>query len=144
MIKIVRSNIKTYSNVFRHTLYNDNDLYPYNISYLPHIYFQIFLWKYNRFFAFSYDFCYTFVDNFIFVFFKLIISIACCLKDSLNFFMQSLALHTSCLFYMFLNEEIVDIEKPDVVFSLNFVVDEFSGLFLYPSIFLLNIQDLHK
>ena len=83
------------------------------------------------------------ITSFLF-FFKLIISIACCLKDSLNFSMQSLPLHTSCLFYMFLNEEIVDIEKPDVVFSLNFVVDEFSGLFLYPSIFLLNIQDLHK
>ena len=33
------------------------------------------------------------------------------------------------------NEDIVDIEKADGVCSLTFVVDEFSGLFLYPSMF---------
>ena len=36
---------------------------------------------------------------------------------------------------MLLNEDIVDIEKPDGIWSLNVVVDEFSGLFLHPSIF---------
>ena len=36
---------------------------------------------------------------------------------------------------MLLNEDIVDIEKPDVICSLTFVVDELSGLFLHPSIF---------
>ena len=36
---------------------------------------------------------------------------------------------------MFLNENIVVIKKPDRICSLTFVVDEFSGLFLYPSIF---------
>ena len=36
---------------------------------------------------------------------------------------------------MFLNEDIVDIEKPDEICSLNFVVDGFSGLFLHPLIF---------
>ena len=36
---------------------------------------------------------------------------------------------------MLLNEDIVDIEKPDGICSLNFGVDEFSGLFLHPSIF---------
>ena len=35
---------------------------------------------------------------------------------------------------MLLNEDIVDIEKPDGICSLAFVVDEFSGLFLHPSI----------
>ena len=49
--------------------------------------------------------------------------------------MQSLPLHTSCLFYMLLNEDIVDIEKPGGIRSLTFVVEEFSGLFLHPSIF---------
>ena len=39
------------------------------------------------------------------------------------------------LFYMLLNEDIVDIEKPDGICSLTFVVDEFSGLYLHPSIF---------
>ena len=36
---------------------------------------------------------------------------------------------------MLLNDDIVDIEKPDGICSLTFVEDEFSGLFLHPSIF---------
>ena len=36
---------------------------------------------------------------------------------------------------MLLNDEIVDIEKPDETCSPTFVVDEFSGLFLHPSIY---------
>ena len=60
---------------------------------------------------------------------------ACSLKDSQNFFIQFLPLHTSCLFSMLLNDDIVDIEKPDGICSLTVVVDEFSGLFLHPSIF---------
>ena len=36
---------------------------------------------------------------------------------------------------MLLNEDIVDIEKPDGICSRTFVVNEFSGLFLHPSIF---------
>ena len=36
---------------------------------------------------------------------------------------------------MLLNDDIVDIEKPDRICSLTFVVDEFLGLFLHPSIF---------
>ena len=36
---------------------------------------------------------------------------------------------------MLLNDDIADIEKPDAIRSLTFVVDEFSGLFLHPSIF---------
>ena len=34
--------------------------------------------------------------------------------------------------------------NPDEICLPTFVVDEFSGLFLHPPIFLLNIQDLHK
>ena len=49
--------------------------------------------------------------------------------------MQSLPLYTSCLFPMLLNEDIVDIKKPDGIYSLTFFVDEFSGLFLHPSVF---------
>ena len=49
--------------------------------------------------------------------------------------MQSLLLYMLCLFSMLLNEDIVDIEKHDGIHSLTFVVDEFSGLFLHPSIF---------
>ena len=39
--------------------------------------------------------------------------------------MQSLRQYISCLFYMLLIEDIVDIEKPDEIYSLTFVVDEF-------------------
>ena len=36
---------------------------------------------------------------------------------------------------MLLNEDILDIEKPNGICSLTLVVDEFSGLFLHSSIF---------
>ena len=36
---------------------------------------------------------------------------------------------------MLVNEDIVNIEKPDGICSLAFVVAEFSGLLLHPSIF---------
>ena len=36
---------------------------------------------------------------------------------------------------MLLNDDILEIEKPDGICSLTFDVDEFSGLFLHPSIF---------
>ena len=36
---------------------------------------------------------------------------------------------------MLLNYDIADIEKPDGICSLTFTVNEFSGLFLRPSIF---------
>ena len=46
---------------------------------------------------------------------------------------------------MLLNDDIVDIEKPDRICSLNFAVDEFSGLLLHPSILhLLYTEYLHK
>ena len=51
-----------------------------------------------------------------------------------KFFMQSLPLYTSCLCSMLLTDDIAGIEKPDGICSSTFVVDEFSGLFLYPSI----------
>ena len=71
----------------------------------------------------------------IYFFLKLIIFIACSLKESENVFIQSLPLYISCLFSMLLNEDIADIEKPDGICSLTFVVDKFLGLFLHPSIF---------
>ena len=39
------------------------------------------------------------------------------------------------LIFMLLNEDIGGIERPDRICSLTFLVDEFSGLFLHPSIF---------
>ena len=62
----------------------------------------------------------------LFFFLKLIIFIACSLKDSQNF-MQFLSLYISRLLSMFLNDDIVDIEKPGGICSATFVADEFSG-----------------
>ena len=54
---------------------------------------------------------------------------------SQSFFMQSLPLYTSWLFFMSLNDDIVEIEKPDGICSSTIVVDDFSGLLLHPSMF---------
>ena len=80
----------------------------------------------------------TFVNNFIFFFSKLIIFIACSL-NSKNFFMQSLPLYTSSLFFMLLNDDIVEIEKPDGKYLPTFVLNKYFGLFLYPSILSIKI-----
>ena len=72
----------------------------------------------------------SFVNNLIVAFFP----IGCAPKDSQNF-MQSLLLYTSCLFSMLLIDDTVDIEKLDGIYLLTFVIDEFWGLFLHPSIF---------
>ena len=45
---------------------------------------------------------------------------------------------------MLLNDDIVDIENPDGIYSPTFAVDAFSGFFHIHQSFLLNIQDLHK
>ena len=39
------------------------------------------------------------------------------------------------LFSILLNDDFADIEKPDGICLATFVVDEFSGLFLHPSVF---------
>ena len=70
-----------------------------------------------------------------FFFSELIIPIARSLKDSQKFFIQYLPMYTSCLFSILLNEDIAGIERPDGKCSFTFAVDEFLGLFLYPSIF---------
>ena len=46
--------------------------------------------------------------------------------------MQSLPLKILSLFSIFLNDDIVDTEKRDGIYSLTSVVNEFSGLFLHP------------
>ena len=70
-----------------------------------------------------------------FSFLRFIVAIACYLKDSKKIFMQSLSLYASCLCSMLLNDEIVDIQKPDGICSPTFVANDFSGIFLHPFIF---------
>ena len=73
--------------------------------------------------------------NLVYFFIKLITFIACSLKDSRNFFRQSLPLYKLCFFPTLLNDDIVNIDKPDGTSSLTFHEYEFSGSFLHPSIF---------
>ena len=70
-----------------------------------------------KIFTISFDSCCCFVNKSIFFFLKSIIFIVCSLKDSQNFIMQSLPLYTSCFFSLFLNVDIVDIEKSDGICS---------------------------
>ena len=94
------------------------------------IYFQIFPYKYNRFLHFYMISAAVLLIISSFFFLKLIVFIAVSLKDSQNFFIQSLPLYTLWLFSMLLNEDIVD-----GLCLVTFVVDIFSRLFLHPSIF---------
>ena len=57
------------------------------------------------------------------------------LKDSQNFFMQSLPQYTSCVLSILLNDDIVGIEKSDGICSPIFIVDNFSKLSLHQSTF---------
>ena len=75
-----------------------------------------------------------FFNNFVFLFLKLS-SLGALLRIQKNFFMQSLPLYTSYLFSLSLNYDIGDILKPGGICLSTSVVDDFSGLFLYPSIF---------
>ena len=70
-------------------------------------------------------------------FLKLIIFIECSLKNSQDFFMQSLPLYTSCLFSMLLNEEFADIERPD---GICLVFQDF----YFHQTFLAYIKDMDK
>ena len=100
-------------------------------SFMIFFIFQIFLfYKYKRFLGFH---MISALLLLIISFFKKIIFITCSLKYSQN--ILPLPMYTSCLFSMLLNEDIADIEKPDGICLLAFVVDEFSELFLHPSIF---------
>ena len=101
--------------------------------------FHIFIFKF--FLTNIADFCSfifsssSFVNNFFFSFLKLVIFIVHPLKNSQNLFVQSLPIYTSCFFSMLLNDNTVEIEKSDGICSPTFVVSEFWGLFLHPSIF---------
>ena len=75
-------------------------------------------------FAFLYDSCSSFVNNFVFSFQNFT---ACSL-------LQYLRQYTSFPCSMFLKDYIVDIEKPDGICSPNFVADEFSFRIIFTSI----------
>ena len=86
------------------------------------------------YFHIAYNSCCSFVKNFIFFLFK-ITYFHCAPSYEITTFFNAIFMYTSCLFSILLNEDIVDIEKPDRICLLSFVLDEFSGLFLHPLIF---------
>ena len=49
--------------------------------------------------------------------------------------MPALLLYTYYLSFMSLNDDVVDVGKGDGICLLTFVVADFSGLFIHPSIF---------
>ena len=91
--------------------------------------FQIFIFKFFctdiTDIAFPYDSSCSFVNNFF---------IACSKESTKLFHTIFTSVHIMFIFYA-LNDDIVDIEKPDGICSVIFIVSEFSGLFLQASIF---------
>ena len=98
-------------------------------------------------FASSYDACYSFGNNFIFFFLKLLHALLrvqqrfTIHKDS-----QYLPLYTSYIYiyiylplykyyFLSLNDDIVGIEIPVQIRSLTLITDDFSVLLLHPSVF---------
>ena len=47
-------------------------------------------------------------------------------------------------YFFSLNDDIIDIEKADIICLPTFVADKFLGLFLHPFIFLIKMRDLRK
>ena len=77
-----------------------------------------------------------------FFFPMLVIIIASSLKNSQTFFIQSSPLYISCIFSIPSNVYILGIEHPQGICLPTFVADDFLGLFLHPSVFL--IKDLRS
>ena len=96
--------------------------------------FNFFFTNITDFWIFIWFLC-SFFNNFISFFLKLIIFLACFLKDEQNLFIQPLLLYILCIVSIIRNEDNVEIKKPDEICLLTFVVDEFSELFLHQSIF---------
>ena len=133
MIIIVSSNMKNYRNFFRYNTFwitydiRCTSLFPCIMAMISNFttlfIFQISILNFLLtnmifFFAFLYDSCSSLVNNFIFLFLKLIIFIIfISLKNSKNLVTQSLSLYTSCLFSVLLNKDIVDMQYVRLLFS---------------------------
>ena len=108
-------------------------------TYLSNVYFQIFLCKYNRFLHFFYDYCCSFVNGIFFL--KLVIFIACFLKDSQNLFQTIFAsayMMLVCYAFKWWNCRHWK-TRWNVLLCKNF-----QDYFYLHESFLINIQDLRK
>ena len=131
MIIKVRSIMKTYRNFSRQPTFGiiyamrSASIFPcimtmisiFTMFFIFHIFMFKFFFTNITDFCIWYDCCCSFVNNFIFFILKLIIFIACFLKDLQSF------LYTSFLFSMLLNDNIVDLEKSDGVCSLTSAIN---------------------
>ena len=97
--------------------------------------FLLILYKYKRFLQFCIIPPSRLLIISIFFLLKSVIFNACFLKVSQNFFMHSLPQYTSWSFSISFKDNIVNTEKLDGICLHTFVVDDFSRLFLHPSIF---------
>ena len=84
----------------------------------------------------------SFVNSIILFFSKLLIFSVCSFRDSQKVLMQCSPLYTLCLFFIPRNVHSVDIENPQGICLLTFIVDNFSRLFLH--VFILLIKDLRS
>ena len=91
--------------------------------YLSHIYFQIFLYKHNRFLHFHVIPAALLLKTLFFSFQKKLSLLRALLRIHKTF-TPSLPLYISCLFSMLLNDDIVDTKKPDGICLLTFVADK--------------------
>ena len=109
------------------------------LNFAIYVIFSMFIfnsfYNYSRFSCFYMIFAgHLLVILFLF-FLILIIFVVCSCQNSKNHFMQSLPLYTLCLFSILLHDDILGIEKPNIICSPTFDVDEFPGFLLYPSNF---------
>ena len=96
-----------------------------------------FFCKCSRFFPFSCDFSWLFVNFIIFFVSKLFIIVACSLKDFFHAIFTSVYI---MLIFLPSNDHMIDTEFPQGMCSATFVVDDFSKLFLQLYILLIKIS----
>ena len=98
------------------------------------IHFQVFIYKYKRLFVFPYDSALLLITSF-FLFQITYLKLCALLKIYKTFSCDIYLCIHHAFFSMLWNGKIVDIKKSCGICSLTFLVDDFSGLSFYPSIF---------
>ena len=117
-------------------LYNDNDPSLFDDFYLCHC-LGYFFRKCNI--LFHLDMILILLLLIVtFFFFKINYFFVSSLKEVQNLFTQSFPQYKVCLSSISSNPQIAGIEYPQLICLLIFIVEQFSGLFTHPSIFLIN------
>ena len=108
------------------------------VCIIKEIFYEIFSANltYSSFFVCFLTFCLLLITFFSLL--NLIILIVCTFEDLQNFFIQPFPRYKVCLFFIWSNPQIVDIEYPQVICSPVLIVENVCGLFVHPSILLTN------